>query len=207
MLSLLHRALLNSTRVQAIDVNDIVVTLAGRDGERLTFTTEACSLSPGLNTHSLFCPVRDITLSEMRRCSRWHVQSATLGQYALHSSQIKIERLIFLWQYMHPVNTKIPKAKRPTTLVSIPKDIGALDVRLRQSFRSEPLETSRFWSYLLIAPVVEIGKQPKIILALSTGRNNVSKAMLRLSAPSGVQFHIDQFALEGDGMLHKLDSR
>lgn len=38
-------------------------------------------------------------------------------------------------------------------------------------------------------------------MALSTGRNNISKAMIRLSAPSGIQFQTDETDLEGDGEL------
>lgn len=63
------------------------------------------------------------------------------------------------------------------------------EVSLRYCFKSDTHH-----SY-----TVEIGKQSRVILALSTGRNAVSKAMLRLAAPSGVQFHLDQFSLEGQG--------
>ncbi len=35
---------------------------------------------------------------------------------------------------------------------------------------------------------VELGTPAKIVLVLSSGRNDVSKAMVRLSAPSGVKF-------------------
>ena len=37
-----------------------------------------------------------------------------------------------------------------------------------------------------------------MILALSTGRNDVSKAMLRLVTPAGIQFHVDQASLHTD---------
>lgn len=54
--------------------------------------------------------------------------------------------------------------------------------------------------------VVEVGAGSKIIAALSTGRNTISKAMLRLMAPSGVQFYTDKPSLEGDGAYVQLFS-
>lgn len=65
------------------------------------------------------------------------------------------------------------------------------------------MSTGEISSYTKDILTVEIGKQSKIIVALSTGRNAVSKAMLRLSAPSGVRFDVDELTVEGNGMLQR----
>ncbi|KAI0341805.1 hypothetical protein BDW22DRAFT_1377071 [Trametopsis cervina] len=146
-----------------VSVDEVSVTLAGRDGARFVFTGETDSLASGLNSLDLFCP------------------SAIVGKYSLHLSQVKIAHLILQWLHTSPANAKNSKSKRPPTLISIPKDVRALDVRLRQPRR------------------IEVGGESRIIVVLSTGRNEVTKAMLRLSAPSGVQFETDKIAFEEDG--------
>ena len=58
-------------------------------------------------------------------------QSATVGTYSLYSCQAKIARLLLQWLRM-PSSTKSNKAKLPPVLVKIPRDLRALDVKLRQ---------------------------------------------------------------------------
>lgn len=55
----------------------------------------------------------------------------------------------------------------------------------------------------LISVTVEVGGESRIIVALSTGRNAVSKAMLRLTAASGIQFNTETIKIEGEGMSPK----
>lgn len=105
------------------------------------------------------------------------VQSATVGTYSWYSSHAKIARLTLQWLRV-PGSAKSQKAKLPPILVKVPRDLRALDVKLRQPER------------------VQLGAPPKMVLALCTGRNDVSKAMLRLAAPAGVQFYVDQAELE-----------
>ena len=57
-------------------------------------------------------------------------------------------------------------------------------------------------SYRLKFRIVELGSPPTIMVVLSTGRNDVSKAMLRLTAPQGVQFVTKEAHVEGEGMHH-----
>ncbi|EKM55480.1 uncharacterized protein PHACADRAFT_143869 [Phanerochaete carnosa HHB-10118-sp] len=103
--------------------------------------------------------------------------SATVGTYSLYSGQAQIARLMLQWLRV-PGNTKSQKAKLPPVLVRVPRDLRALDVKLCQP------------------EMVQLGAPPKVVLALNTGRNDVSKAMIRLVAPAGVQFHVDQAQLE-----------
>ncbi|GJE95190.1 trafficking protein particle complex subunit 10 [Phanerochaete sordida] len=142
-----------------IPVDDISVVLQGREGNRLTFSERIEKLSPGNNTLTLFCP------------------SATVGTYSWYSSQARIARLTLQWLRV-PGSTKSQKAKLPPVLVRVPRDLRALDIKLRQPER------------------VQLGAPPKMVLALCTGRNDVSKAMIRLAAPAGVQFYVDQAELE-----------
>jgi hypothetical protein len=42
---------------QPIDIDEVAVTLTGREGDRLLFISDAQSLVPGSNKLELFCPV------------------------------------------------------------------------------------------------------------------------------------------------------
>ncbi|KIP08175.1 hypothetical protein PHLGIDRAFT_88626 [Phlebiopsis gigantea 11061_1 CR5-6] len=147
-----------------IPIDEVTVVLAGRDGERLTFSEQVKFLPPGLSAFALFC------------------SSATAGTYSYHNSQVKITKLTLQWPYV-PAG-KNQKAKVSPVLVRVPKDLRALDVKLRQP------------------EIVELGSPSKVVVALSTGRNNISKAMIRLAAPSGVQFQIDETEIEGDANVN-----
>ena len=54
----------------------------------------------------------------------------------------------------------------------------------------------------LISFSVELGIPPRVVLVLSTGRNDVSKAMLRISSPGGIQYQLEEAEVEGEGMSH-----
>ncbi|KAI0957407.1 hypothetical protein AcW1_005812 [Taiwanofungus camphoratus] len=108
--------------------------------------------------------------------------SSTLGTYACQLSQIKMSRLIFEWKAPNvPPTTKNLRVKELPRLVKIPKDLQALDVCLRQPQR------------------IEIGTAPRVMVILRTGRNDVSRASLRLSAPSGIQFKFTETTFHGEG--------
>ncbi|KAF5365787.1 hypothetical protein D9758_003260 [Tetrapyrgos nigripes] len=93
--------------------------------------------------------------------------TSNAGTYLLESSEIRMSRLLFNWIYRKPSTNKVPRlTKSSNMLVRIPRDLLAFDVQLRQP------------------PRVEFGQSPTIIVAVSTGRNEVSKAVIRLSAPS-----------------------
>ncbi|KAI0636805.1 trafficking protein particle complex subunit 10 [Trametes polyzona] len=143
-----------------LPVEEIEVQLAGRENSRLSFTHGAATLTPGKNELTLFCP------------------SSSAGTYTLFSSQISIARLHFQWKH-----TKTPKQIRAgnmPTLVHIPKDLKALDVKLKQP------------------PRIELGTPSKVMVILSTGRNEVATAQVKLHAPSGIQFKYQQVELTGD---------
>lgn len=124
-------------------------------------------------------------------------QSATVGTYSYYSSQVKIAKLALQW--LRIPSGKNQKVKIPPVLVRVPKDLRALDVKLRQPETgiSKPLPIDNL---CLIFLLVELGSPPRVIVALNTGRNEVSKAMVRLAAPSGVQFQVDETGVEGEGM-------
>jgi hypothetical protein len=44
----------------------------------------------------------------------------------------------------------------------------------------------------------------KLVLAVSSGRNYISKATLKISGPQGVVFHLQDSALDGGGELQKV---
>jgi hypothetical protein len=49
--------------------------------------------------------------------------------------------------------------------------------------------------------IVELGASPRILVSISTGRNHISKATIKMSAPSGLQFRYQEGALDTEGML------
>ena len=118
-----------------------------------------------------------------------------MGTYALASTQISMPRLLFQWK--HSKTPKQIKAGNMPTLVYIPKDVRALDVKLKQPPLSACFGTSQ--GKLLISHSVELGTMSRIRVLLSTGRNEVATAVVKLSAPSGIHFRYDDTQLIGDG--------
>lgn len=132
--------------------------------------------------------------------SSW-AQSATMGIYSLHLTQITIAKLVLQWIHTPPLSSKSSRPKRPPTLITVPKDVRALDVRLRQPLNSKRNSHSAKCELMcVVLCVVEVGGESRIIVALSTGRNVVSKAMLHLSAASGIQFDTETIKIEGEGL-------
>ncbi|KAK7693660.1 hypothetical protein QCA50_003229 [Cerrena zonata] len=141
-----------------IPANEIIVNLSGRDGAKLTFSETIETLKPGKTIITLFC------------------HSAIPGTYLFHSSQVHMSKLNLQWVH----SSVASKSKKPPTLVHIPRDLRALDVRLRQPRR------------------MELGTPACIIVAVSTGRNQITDATIKLTAPSGVEFNHDQASLADD---------
>ncbi|TFK86916.1 hypothetical protein K466DRAFT_586827 [Polyporus arcularius HHB13444] len=143
-----------------ISIDEVQLQLAGRENSRITFTSKASSLVPGPNELTLFCP------------------SSPPGTYSLFSTQIATSRLLFQWKH-----TKTPKQVRAgnmPTLVHIPRDPKALDVKLKQP------------------PRIELGTSRKVMVVLSAGRNEIATAAVKLGAPSGIAFSYDETEVVGE---------
>ncbi|TBU35808.1 trafficking protein particle complex subunit 10 [Dichomitus squalens] len=143
-----------------VPAEEVRLQLTGRENSQITFTAKVSSIAPGRTELTLFCP------------------SSAMGTYALANTQISMPRLLFQWR--HSKTPKQIKAGNMPTLVYIPKDARALDVRLKQP------------------PLIELGTMSRIRVLLSTGRNEVATASVKLSAPSGIKFQYEDTQLIGE---------
>ncbi|KAI0327179.1 hypothetical protein GY45DRAFT_1328000 [Cubamyces sp. BRFM 1775] len=141
-------------------IDEVEVQLAGRENSRISFTNKVTKLAPGRNELTLFCP------------------SSAAGTYTLFSTRVSIARLHFEWK--HAKTLKQIRAGNMPTLVHIPKDLKALDVRLKQP------------------PRIELGMSSKVMVILSTGRNDVATAQVKLTPPSGIQFKYEDAEVNGE---------
>ncbi|CCL99344.1 uncharacterized protein FIBRA_01362 [Fibroporia radiculosa] len=147
-------------------VEEVVVTLVGAEGVQLTFSANTLPLVSGTTRLTLFCP------------------SATAGAFAVQLSQLKLSGLVFEWVDANvSACLKGSKFKEAPKIVRIPKDLHAVDVRLRPP------------------QCIELGAPAKLTVALHTGRNTISTATLRLSTPSGIQFRFAEAVLEPQGQV------
>ncbi|GLB35442.1 putative trafficking protein particle complex subunit 10, TRAPPC10 [Lyophyllum shimeji] len=105
--------------------------------------------------------------------------AAAAGTYVLDSSELRISRLCFQWTHRKPPSKAASLRKETPVLVRVPRDVLALDVQLGQPTK------------------VELGESPTLLVALSTGRNHVLEASIRLIS-SGVTFGIQDAYLSGD---------
>ncbi|KAF8061615.1 trafficking protein particle complex subunit 10 [Lyophyllum atratum] len=105
--------------------------------------------------------------------------AAAAGTYVLDSSELRIARLCFQWTHRKPPSKSASLRKETPTLVRIPKDLLALDVNLS------------------LPNKIELGEPPTILVALSTGRNHILKASVKLIS-SGVTFRPNEAYLSGD---------
>lgn len=62
----------NRYRFQPIPIDEVSVTLVGRDSEQLRYTTSATQLSVGRTSMKLFCPVRSKKLCDISLIFRHH---------------------------------------------------------------------------------------------------------------------------------------
>ncbi|KAI9065113.1 hypothetical protein FKP32DRAFT_1674998 [Trametes sanguinea] len=144
-----------------LPVDGVEVQLAGRENSRISFTEKVSLLAPGKNELTLFSP------------------SSSAGTYTLFSTEISLARLHFQWK--HAKTQKQIRAGSVATLVRIPRDTKALDVRLKQP------------------PRIELGTPSRVMVVLWTGRNDVATARLQLGAPSGIQFKYQEAEVTGEG--------
>ncbi|KIM80718.1 hypothetical protein PILCRDRAFT_821974 [Piloderma croceum F 1598] len=147
-----------------LPIDQVTVVLAGRDKERLNFSASAERLAQGLTPLRLFCA------------------TSSHGTFLLDSSEVRMSHLQFQWTHRKAVSPgKTSRlSKDASVLVRIPKDLHALNIRLRQPHR------------------IELDASPKLLVILSTGRNQVSKASLKLSAPSNIRFKYSEAVLIDD---------
>ncbi|KAH9079351.1 trafficking protein particle complex subunit 10 [Lactarius deliciosus] len=111
--------------------------------------------------------------------------TSSWGTYILDQTEVLVSNLRLEWNHRTATkNGKTSRTKRVTpTLVRLVKDAHAFDVRLKRP-RS-----------VVLGP----GMSSKLLLAISTGRNYVSKAKLKLAGPPDVAFLFKESTLEGDG--------
>ncbi|KAF8212360.1 trafficking protein particle complex subunit 10 [Mycena galopus ATCC 62051] len=133
----------------AIPIDEIVAILSGRDSERLRFAVSSDPIPPGKTEATLFCP------------------TSSAGTYILESTEARMSHLVFQWTHRKAAPGRTPLSRRNgLSLVRIPRDLLAMDVRLQQP------------------NLIELGKPPSLLVAVSTGRNYVAKASIKFHVPS-----------------------
>ncbi|KAF5386686.1 hypothetical protein D9615_001912 [Tricholomella constricta] len=121
--------------------------------------SERCRFSAPLET--LQCGKTELTL---------FCPAAAAATYILDSSELRVARLLFQWTHRKsPAKASSSLRKETHILVRVPKDLLALDVQL-----SQPNQ-------------VKLGEPPTILVAVTTGRNHILKASVKLTS-SGVMF-------------------
>lgn len=120
--------------LQDVFVDEVSVTLRGRDSERLKFSTKVDKISPGQSTLTLSCPVRVTVLTVCSEPTSTSFQTSSWGLYTLESSEIVMSHLRFQWQ--HKGATTTAKNDR-ISLVRVPRNLRALDVQIRQPQQSK----------------------------------------------------------------------
>lgn len=108
--------------------------------------------------------------------------------YVLDSSEIQMSRLRLQWGHKASGAT-IPPKGTVVSLVRLPHDPRGLDIQLRQSHEGRFSLSSVFIdAHGATLQTVDLGATPRLSLVLSTGRNDISMATIKLSAPGGVNF-------------------
>ncbi|EJD39309.1 hypothetical protein AURDEDRAFT_71368 [Auricularia subglabra TFB-10046 SS5] len=154
-----------------VHVDAVVVHLSGSDNRHFEFASEAQDglvLVPGDNTVKLFCA------------------NPAYGTFALESSDIHLSRVIFhrehrTTQIILPVSsTSSSIAAKPAlpTLVRVPRDKRDLEVRIT------------------VPSTIHLDEPPRVVVTISTGRNAVTSATLKLSAPANGRFLLREAKLE-----------
>ncbi|KAF7338390.1 hypothetical protein MVEN_02064700 [Mycena venus] len=142
----------------AVPIDEIVAILSGRDSERLRFAAHSDPIPPGKTEATLFCP------------------TSSAGTYILESTEARMSHLVLQWMHRKATPGRKPFSRRNGfSLVRIPQDLLAMDVRLQQP------------------NLIELGKPPSLLVAVSTGRNRVAKASIKFHVPS-VTFRYQQVA-------------
>ena len=191
---------------KSLPTSEISVILSGRESERLRFFTQVKSLKPGTSTFKLFCPVCGLKRRELRYLTS--SKSSSWGTYMLEQTEVTMSNLHLQWY--HPTTPKgsdrASRTKHDTpTLIRLIKDVHAFDARLKRP-------RSGKWAGCVTAllnshGIVELGPgmSSKLLLAVSSGRNHVSRATLKLSGPPGVTFRFQESTLDDDGGFQNVD--
>ncbi|EKM83061.1 hypothetical protein AGABI1DRAFT_118454 [Agaricus bisporus var. burnettii JB137-S8] len=99
----------------SLPIDDITVTVTGRESEKYEFTAPATVISPGCNALRLFCP------------------AISMGKYLIRTTKIRVGNLVFHWDHR-----KVKSSNRwSNTIIRVPQDTHALSVTLDQSPRIE----------------------------------------------------------------------
>ncbi|KAG6898254.1 hypothetical protein C0992_002268, partial [Termitomyces sp. T32_za158] len=107
------------------------------------------------------------------------------GTYLLESSELRVAKLYLQWQHRKSSSKTSLTRKENKFLVHVPKDQLALDVNISQPDR------------------IELGEPPTILVAISTGRNHVVKAFVKLTS-SGVTFWPKDAYYDGEKRSERL---
>ncbi|KAI5899814.1 uncharacterized protein SCHCODRAFT_02524907 [Schizophyllum commune H4-8] len=135
----------------ALPATEVIVNLVGRDSERLTFRAKTEGLPPGKTKLTTFSPI------------------PLHGTFALDTSAVHLSKLVLQRTHRKSGSSgKVLRSARDVTLVRIPQDLLALDVRVKQP------------------DLIQMGRKT-VLVVLSTGRNHVSRATVKLSSQN-VQF-------------------
>ncbi|KAJ7470648.1 trafficking protein particle complex subunit 10 [Mycena latifolia] len=103
--------------------------------------------------------------------------TSSAGTYVLESTEARMSHLVFQWAHRKALpGGRSSGHRNGLTLVRIPRDLLSMDVRLHQP------------------NLIELGKPPTLLVAVSTGRNHVAKASIKFHAPS-VTFRYKQVTL------------
>lgn len=106
-------------------------------------------------------------------------------------------------EWKHRTTTKDGKASRTKrvapTLVRLVKDAHAFDVRLKRPHSGKWYVTGAGPSELARAVILGPGVSSKLLLGVSTGRNHVSKAKLKLTGPPYVSFFFKEATIDSNG--------
>lgn len=86
------------------------------------------------------------------------------------------------------------------SLVRLPYNSRALDIQLRQSHEGRNSCSSVFIdAYDATLQTVDLGAVSRMLMVLSTGRNDISMATIKLSAPGGVNFDYANAQVQNPG--------
>ncbi|KAI0288169.1 trafficking protein particle complex subunit 10 [Russula brevipes] len=118
--------------------------------------------------------------------------TSSWGTYVLEQTEVAVSNLRLQWD--HRPTLRSPKKASRTKhtapiLVRLVKDTRAFDVRLKRPRSVE----------------LGLGMSSKLLLAVSSGRNHIPQATLKLSGPPDVTFRFQESALDGDDASASLE--
>ncbi|KIJ54451.1 hypothetical protein M422DRAFT_774766 [Sphaerobolus stellatus SS14] len=136
-----------------IDVDTIRLTLQGPDSIQLVFSSNSHALPPGSSSITLFCP------------------NPAFGLFVLSTSEIAISNLVLKWDHkFHPNQSRYPITSQRSTLVRIPRDYGAVDVKVE------------------LPRKIQLDAPQSILLTLRSGRNDIISSTVKFPSSMGIEF-------------------